>query len=458
MVGLDDCGAVSLKPCTRKHNGSRAALVLWILLLLLFASVLMESAFAVAGVIMLSVPAIHKNPVTGLALYIATSTSGAFFPFSEGISLSRIYGLLYVISVLLKAFSRPRRLRLKLEAVWFAILLVIINTLSLLYSLSLESTWAGNITMGLNIVIFLITVGYRWDDNETIHMLSICIRTVLVFFTLYLVTGHGIIDLRSGRWSLSSAVNANAIAISLAQLSIVCIAAVISAKEPKRKLTWGLLVAAGTLMLFMTGSRSSLFGLIMGLVFILFSVDNYRRWQKGILFAALFGGLCLIWTLLGKLAPSLMGRFSIEAILRGQGTGRLVIWSNLARYVIPQHLWFGVGLGGGNVIASLTHVDTLYHKPAHNIVIDLITQLGVVGILVYGSFFVLTYRCAKRVPFEHSLVFAFAAMFVVSIGIGIGETMFFNKLLWVSAAMCWKYAGQPQDRAHTSSREEWESG
>ena len=445
MVRLDNSEAISLKPCIRKYNESRAAFALWILLTLLFVSVLMASPFAVAGIVVLSIPVILMNPVTGLALYVVTATSGAFFPFAEGISLSRVYGILYVIGALLKAFSHPRRLRLKLEAVWFSILLVIINLASLLYSLSFEGSWAGNITMGLNIVIFLITLGYRWDEDETMYILSNCIRILLVFFVLYVVTGHGIIDLRSGRWSLSGAVNANDIAMSVAQLTVFCIAGVISAKEPVRKVTWGLPVLAGALMLFMTGSRSSLFGLIVGVVFILLSMGTYRGWQKGIFLGALFGGLYLLWALLGEVAPSATGRFTIEAIMRGQGSGRLVIWSNLARYVIPQHLWFGVGLGGGNVIASLARVDTLYHMPAHNIIIDLMTQLGIVGLLAYGSFFVLTYRHGKRASLKHPLALAFAAMFVVSIGIGIGETMYFNKLLWVSAAICWKYAGMPRD-------------
>lgn len=448
MVRLDNSEAISLKPCIRKYNGSRAAFALWILLTLLFVSVLMESSFGVAGIVVLSVPVILMNPVTGLALYVITATSGAFFPFTEGISLSRVYGMLYVIGALLKAFSHPRRLRLRLEAVWFSILLVTINLASLLYSLSLEGSWAGNITMGLNIAIFLITLGYRCDDDETMYILSNSIRILLVFFALYLVTGHGIIDLRSGRWSLSGAVSANAIAISVAQLTVFCIAVVISAKEPVQKLTWGLPVVTGALMLFMTGSRSSLFGLIMGVVFLLLSVGTYRGWQRGIFLGALFGGSCLLWVLLGEVAPLVMGRFTIEAIMRGQGTGRLVIWSNLARYVIPQHLWFGVGLGGESVIASLANVDTLYHKPAHNIVIDLITQLGIVGLLAYGSFFVLTYRHAKSASPKHPLALACAAMFVVSIGIGIGETMYFNKLLWVSAAICWKYAGISRDRLY----------
>ena len=140
MVRLDNSEAISLKPCIRKYNGSRAAFALWILLTLLFVSVLTESSFGVAGIVVLSVPVILMNPVTGLALYVITATSGAFFPFAEGISLSRVYGMLYVIGALLKAFFHPRRLRLKLEAVWFSILLVIINLASLLYSLSFEGS------------------------------------------------------------------------------------------------------------------------------------------------------------------------------------------------------------------------------------------------------------------------------------------------------------------------------
>lgn len=436
-----------------------SSLVLPLLLTLLFSAVYLQNAAVILGVVVMSAVAVLADPVIGLCLYIATATSGNFFAFVvEGFSLSRLYGILYIVAVLLAGLWRPTRLRLRANSVGFAVILTALNLGSLSYALSPDGWWDAFVTMMLNITVFVMTVGYRWDDTGAARELCECMGITLVFFAALVIGGHGVFDLGSGRLSLSATVNPNDFAMSVAQLSVVPIIAFLGTRRMEKRLGWGLLLAISGFMLLSTGSRSSTFGLLLGVMFLVFSrntsLHSFRGWKRGLLLVVLFGGLCLVWMVLGRLDQSVAGRYTVSSILQSQGTGRLIIWSNLLRYVIPQHLWFGVGLGGKNVIVSLANVVSTpyYLRPAHNIVIDLLTQLGVVGLLAYGCFFVLTYRRAVRASILYPAALPFVVIFVTSIGIGIGETMVSNKLLWVSAAVCWKYGSK--DRSHAIKGEE----
>lgn len=460
MIASSQSGEV----CLLNIHGNQArvtSLVLPLLLTLLFTAVYLKSPAAIFGTVVISAVVILADPVIGLCLYIATATSGNFFAFvMEGTSLSRLYGILYVVAVLLEGLRHPTRLRLRANTVKFAVLLTMLNLGSLIYALSLDGWLDGFLAMTLNITVFLITVGYRWDDAKAVRSMFESVGMTLVFFVAFLIGGHGVFDLRSGRLSLSSTVNPNDFAMSLAQLSFVPIVGFLGAKRMGRRLAWGLLLAISAFILLSTGSRSSMFGLFLGVMFLVLSrntsLRSFRGWKRAFLLVVLFGGLYLGWMLLGTLDQSVAGRYTVGSILQAQGTGRLIIWSNLFRYVIPQHLWFGVGLGGKNVVASLANIGGLYIKPAHNIVVDLITQLGMIGFLIYACFFIVTYRHAARASFVSPLVLPWVAMFVASIGIGIGETVFFNKLLWVSTAMCWKYGTKA--KSHDVKPEEQQPG
>lgn len=159
MAAPGDSGAVSLQSITGERNSFRATLTLRILLLLLLAAAFVENTTIVIRVVILSAPTILMNTASGLGLYTVMATSGAFFPFAEGISLSRVCGLLRAVDAPLEAFFCSYKLRLRPRIVLFATAFVITNVASLLHSLSLEGNWLGNLTMKRNLVVFLITPG-----------------------------------------------------------------------------------------------------------------------------------------------------------------------------------------------------------------------------------------------------------------------------------------------------------
>ena len=135
----------------------------------------------------------------------------------------------------------------------------------------------------------------------------------------------------------------------------------------------------------------------------------------------------------------------------GGGSGRDDVWT-VAWRVFEHHPYLGVGLGNFQVVearyvllpGNLTHVHLISETPklTHNAYLGLLTETGVVGLVLYGIVAVLSLRTSWLAARQFDLVGAVGlgnlARSVLIATIGMLAAMFFisnpyDPRLWVAA-------------------------
>lgn len=175
--------------------------------------------------------------------------------------------------------------------------------------------------------------------------------------------------------------------------------------------------------IFYTGSRGSLLGLAASFVVYFFVSKTRHKILK--LFCA---GLLLIFAfymMVLILPPSVTQRFSIESVLQTGGSGRFDIWKN-AMTIFQEASFKDKLLGyGWSSFPFIMESSYNWFVAAHNDFVEVLIELGVLGILLYiillASFFFL----AKKkdiclVPF-----------FIIVLCSSVSMEMLVKKMFWM---------------------------
>lgn len=134
----------------------------------------------------------------------------------------------------------------------------------------------------------------------------------------------------------------------------------------------------------LTGSRGALVALAgitaITVLFILFRDNNLKLSTVAIILAAIVLFIVLYKPVLSLLPESVSERFSVEYIAEHGNTGRSEIWRHLIRKFKNADLFrtlFGHGY------ATVVHVNEYNHLVAHNLWLDHLIMVGIVGELIF---------------------------------------------------------------------------
>lgn len=103
---------------------------------------------------------------------------------------------------------------------------------------------------------------------------------------------------------------------------------------------------------------------------------------------------------------------------------------------MPNFWLFGTG-GAMSGSLYLAKNSVMFHG-AHNIILAILVPFGIVGLIIFGSFFVITLFKSLKFLKKDSNILPFIAAFIALIMVGIGENIFSQKVFWFSMAMCWR--------------------
>jgi len=129
-------------------------------------------------------------------------------------------------------------------------------------------------------------------------------------------------------------------------------------------------------------------------------------------------------------------RFTIENVKESGGTHRLDTWEKLVPVTLENSAWFGYGLGGENSYA-LAYRNGLSHA-AHNFLIDMLIQTGIVGVILFFSFFILLGKKLKNL-LKISVIILPVIILLTALFNGIGEVVYLEKLFWNGIALALLY-------------------
>ncbi len=102
---------------------------------------------------------------------------------------------------------------------------------------------------------------------------------------------------------------------------------------------------------------------------------------------------------------------------------------------MPNYWLFGTdGARSGTLYSTKYDINA----GAHNIILAILVPFGIVGLIIFGSFFVITlFKSLKFLKNDFNIL-PYIAVFIALIMVGIGENIFSQKVFWFSMAMCWR--------------------
>lgn len=268
----------------------------------------------------------------------------------------------------------------------------------------------------------------------------VVLAAIFIFASGFLALHFGGFD-ASGRLRMVWSMNVNTYGIELAQVGVFVLGYLtFLVSKAMRTLAW-LSVAFCAYLIFLTGSRSSLVGFVVGSLVILSSWAMQRhRWRQAL--SSLIGGLVGVFVCGRAFAtrfPALVSRWSMSSIIGGQAAGRVIIWRYaLEDFILHPLLGSGMGTNSSAIVWSTmgAPLDTQVITSAHNIALQTLTAVGLVGAIPLLILCFATLRAGaigvNRRPTAD--VVPYLAVVVCTLVIGVGEGIYLDRILWAAGA------------------------
>lgn len=410
---------------------------------------LLENFYSIGLVIILNLTALYSfprivfltlllpgilRPRTIIPVYIFASLSSTLYIFQPGLGFGRIIGSLIIFAVLLDLVKTRRKVQIRNRRSIGAIALFVFVSGMFAGSESFTDTIKF---LHLISTMLALSVTPHVDVRRLSEQLFVSSLFILALF--YFEMASGILSGVSRRASISENVNENRFAMMLAQMSVICFS-FISAKK-SRSLQQLLAITASLLailLMVVSGSRSSLFASIVVLALIL----AYRFRQVLPVILGLGIPTVVIVTIYkfnvsDYVGAALLERYTLDGLQNSGGSQvRFKVWTSLLPFVANNQPFFGLGFGANNVVEAGAKFGV--NKPAHNIILDLFLQLGLLGLTLFTSFFVLLAKEIRRNR-DYILLIVPVTLVAVTLLNGVGESIFMERMLWNNVGLVYLF-------------------
>lgn len=377
------------------------------------------------------------KPVVLLPWYFVSSLSTSYFSLSNGMSAGRFTFVVILVSLFIQVINNQRK---------FTSPYILIVTILLIYSfLSAITSVTGSIEpfvlMTMNILFFLLL---QYDDsidmNKFYRYLSIAFFICLISIAFFILQ-HGQDLLLKRFHDEEEAMNSNRIAMMCNQTGTFLFAVFLLSKGFITKVLSILGFIAAILEIIILGTRSALIALILtsiiGIYLYQKANNNVSKKTIRLIFVSLIfiGGFIIYY--LSMIDSPLMERFSVEAIVESKGTNRLNLIEIIMTKIFPDYPLFGVGIGSENIYEAGKPFGL--ERPGHNIIIDPLSQLGIVGFSLFLfliiPLFVKSLKATLDSKIKYLITPAFL-LFLTSVINGVGEIVFYERFFWNDMALC----------------------
>lgn len=403
-----------------------------------------------------------------------------------GLTASRYFTLLFLAAEGLNVLLREKPVQWARRFAYPALLIlyVFVSAVFVGHCFSLEV-----FTFGMNIGLAVLMAAFPSQRRDKLWRLLPWSCAAAVSYMLFCLNFREV-TVSSGRYWFLGATNVNNIGMGLAQTAILFFAAM-AAQPETRKGAWR---SAGCFagyvislyLLILTGARSSLFGLVggcavLGVLLLLRSQQGRGRRQTANLAVTccLSAVLCLtapqlqqhveLWRYdtahpappveevqpgqpeappedtpaqpeqpsreetveqLQENTDSFWRRMNPFSAYWGKTAGRAEIWQILIEHSIKPHPLTGTGFGSA---VSILHANGDQHNGAHNLLIAILSDLGLIGLLLFGI--PLARFLCRLLRRKDPAALLPLGMIVTALVTGIGENIYTERFLWYAAGL-----------------------
>lgn len=175
--------------------------------------------------------------------------------------------------------------------------------------------------------------------------------------------------------------------------------------------------------IFLTGSRGGLIAVLCSILFYLMVLVIKTKLHLRKIFNFIVTSIMLgifLGIIIDKLPQNLISRYTYDAMIGSGGTGRVDIWINIINQYLEFPLFnklFGVGAG------TVQHLT--FGQVAHNIWIENLVEIGILGTSIY-SYFNLTYLKKAFKIEEYVILSSFIGYTIM----GLSMSLYSYKPLW----------------------------
>jgi O-antigen ligase len=377
---------------------------------------------------------IIAKPIYITPVYFISSLSGSFYAVPNGIgSVSRYISVLLILSLLIQLIRSKNLAKKSIFNNTLFITLILFNFFS--SALSLSTSFNSFFLILQNLLILFLFSKYKTIDISSVYkllFLSAYITFLLIIFELYF-KGTNIFFIQS-RLSINEEVNENRFGMMLVQLGVIILFPLFRTNSSiSIKIISSITLPLIIILIVLTGSRTSLIAYLLTLFITYLFLYKKLSFGKLVIMLMFFLTIFFTWNFLLEIVP-FMNRFTLSNVTESGGAHRFGSIVILLKEIIPSHPLFGIGLGGENTMIALKRFGQGL-LPAHNIIIDMLTQIGLIGFVLY---FYLFKKIIQKILSQRSLdsIMYMPIMIVIAALInGIGETIFFEKFLWNGLAL-----------------------
>jgi exopolysaccharide production protein ExoQ len=335
------------------------------------------------------------------------------------IILLLLIGLAFIV-------HRPRELRRVNLLIWMA-LYITVATVSVLWSQDHELTLRHSV-IAVAVSVFSMGVACVYYGRQPlghIHLVRVICWTstaacaLILALAIYQQQFH-IFDMA---WRLGSTGHEN----QISQVAAIGFLAAVLTRT--RREIWpsraGLLLAMGipALVLLLTKSRTTWLGLLVGI----FVAELWKRRQSGIRLAALLVMACALAAAVSTSPVQQLWKRGESEREMDTGSGRIELWQKLWPDV-RKHLWLGYGFGAfwsPDTVSAEAKKGQWAATSAHNAYLDMVAQLGLVGLVVVLVLIGISTRNALRLmkyPEYHEIGLTLLALNAAVLAINVGES------------------------------------
>lgn len=403
-----------------------------------------------------------------------------------GLTASRYFTMLFLavegLSVLLR--EKPGQWVRRFAYPVLLILYVLVSAVFVGHCFSLDV-----FTFGMNIALAVLMAALPSQRRERLWRLLPWSCAAAVSYMLFCLNFHEV-EIDSGRYWFLGATNVNGIGMVLAQTAILFFAAM-AAQPETRKGEWKAVgcfagYVVSLYLLILTGARSALLGLVagcavLGILLLLRSERGRGRRRQ----TANLAVTCCLSAVLCLTAPQLQQRVALwqydaahptppveevqpdqtetpedtpaqpehpsreETVAQlqentdsfwrrmnpfnahwGGSAGRAGIWQILIEHSIKPHPLTGSGFGSA---CDILQANGGHPIGAHNLLIGLLSDMGLIGLLLFGIPMAgLLCRLLRR---KDPAALLPLGMIVTGLITGVGENVYTERFLWYAAGL-----------------------
>lgn len=288
------------------------------------------------------------------------------------------------------------------------------------------------IVMLTNLLVFFLF--QKVEDLDLKNIIDVlCVSSLMAIVLLWIYASRDGLFFMSQRFDLDGNANSNNLAMMMEQVGALCVAYAFLGRYSLLRLISLIGVLASVLLILMTGSRSALIALLSSVLLCLFLMNRGSKKHNNvglifIIIILLSIGYVFISFISGIDNP-ILDRFSVADVTDTGGAGRADNIKKLLTEIFPDHLLFGSGMGTANMDALGKSYGL--SNAAHNIIIDPLTQMGIIGFSIYLLLLIPVFKALiTLIKSKNSTCIIIAALLVAAVFNGIGEIVFYEKFFW----------------------------